>query len=41
MLINVVHDLDLLRHLCGEVAEIQAMHELLARAASRSRTRCH
>ena len=25
MLINLVHDLDLLRHLCGEVAEIQAM----------------
>lgn len=25
MLINAVHDLDLLRHLCGEVAEIQAM----------------
>ena len=25
LLINVVHDLDLLRHLCGEVAEIQAM----------------
>jgi predicted dehydrogenase len=24
-LINVVHDLDLLRHLCGEVAEIQAL----------------
>ena len=25
MLINLVHDLDLLRHLCGEVAEIQAI----------------
>ena len=25
MLINLVHDLDLLRHFCGEVAEIQAM----------------
>ena len=31
MLINVVHDLDLLRHLCGEVAEIQAMQSSHAR----------
>ncbi|WP_194409588.1 Gfo/Idh/MocA family protein [Microbacterium cremeum] len=31
-LLNVVHDLDLLRHLCGEVAEIQAMHSSHARA---------
>ncbi len=31
MLINVVHDLDLLRHLCGEVAEIQAMKSSHAR----------
>jgi len=31
MLINVVHDLDLLRHLCGEVAEIQAMQSSSAR----------
>ncbi|MEU1970837.1 Gfo/Idh/MocA family oxidoreductase [Microbacterium sp. NPDC019599] len=31
MLINVVHDLDLLRHLCGEVAEIQAMRSSHAR----------
>jgi predicted dehydrogenase len=30
-LINVVHDLDLLRHLCGEVAEIQAMQSSHAR----------
>ena len=30
-LINVVHDLDLLRHLCGEVAEIQAMRSSHAR----------
>jgi predicted dehydrogenase len=30
-LINVVHDLDLLRHLCGEVAEIQAMQSSNAR----------
>lgn len=30
-LINVVHDLDLLRHLCGEVAEIQAMQSSQAR----------
>lgn len=29
--INVVHDLDLLRHLCGEVAEIQAMQSSHAR----------
>jgi predicted dehydrogenase len=32
MLINVVHDLDLLRHLCGEVAEIQAMKSSHARS---------
>ena len=31
MLINVVHDLDLLRHLCGEVTEVQAMHSSHAR----------
>jgi len=31
LLINVVHDLDLLRHLCGEVAEIQAMQSSSAR----------
>ena len=31
MLINVVHDLDLLRHLCGEVAEVQAMQSSHAR----------
>ncbi|MGI9824912.1 Gfo/Idh/MocA family protein [Agromyces sp. Marseille-Q5079] len=31
MLINAVHDLDLLRHLCGEVAEIQAMRSSHAR----------
>lgn len=31
MLINVVHDLDLLRHLCGEVVEIQALHSSHAR----------
>jgi len=31
MLINAVHDLDLLRHLCGEVAEIQAMKSSHAR----------
>ncbi len=31
MLINVVHDLDLLRHLCGEVTEIQAMQSSHAR----------
>ncbi len=31
MLMNVVHDLDLLRHLCGEVAEIQAMQSSHAR----------
>jgi predicted dehydrogenase len=30
-LINAVHDLDLLRHLCGEVAEIQAMKSSQAR----------
>lgn len=30
-LINVVHDLDLLRYLCGEVAEIQAMRSSQAR----------
>lgn len=30
-LINVVHDVDLLRHLCGEVAEIQAMQSSHAR----------
>lgn len=30
-LINVVHDLDLLRHLCGEVAQIQAMRSSAAR----------
>ena len=30
-LINVVHDLDLLRHLCGEVAEIQALRSSHAR----------
>ena len=30
-LINVVHDLDLLRHLCGEVAEVQAMQSSHAR----------
>lgn len=30
-LINAVHDLDLLRHLCGEVAEVQAMHSSRAR----------
>ena len=31
LLINVVHDLDLLRHLCGEVVEIQAMQSSHAR----------
>ena len=31
MLINVVHDLDLLRHLCGEVAEVQAITSSHAR----------
>jgi predicted dehydrogenase len=31
LLINVVHDLDLLRHLCGEVSEIQAMQSSRAR----------
>jgi predicted dehydrogenase len=31
MLMNVVHDLDLLRHLCGEVAEVAAMHSSHAR----------
>ncbi|WP_461474902.1 Gfo/Idh/MocA family protein [Microbacterium sp. HJ5] len=31
MLINAVHDLDLLRHLCGEVAEVQAMASTAAR----------
>jgi predicted dehydrogenase len=31
MLINLVHDLDLLRHLCGEVAQIQAMVSAHAR----------
>ncbi|MDY0908557.1 Gfo/Idh/MocA family oxidoreductase [Microbacterium sp. CFBP9034] len=31
MLINVVHDLDLLRHLCGEVAEVQALRSSHAR----------
>lgn len=31
-LINVVHDLDLLRHLCGEVAEVQAMYSSHARS---------
>ncbi|GAA1836229.1 Gfo/Idh/MocA family protein [Agromyces salentinus] len=31
LLINVVHDLDLLRHLCGEVAEVQAMTSSHAR----------
>jgi predicted dehydrogenase len=31
MLINAVHDLDLLRHLCGEVVEIQAMRSSHAR----------
>ncbi|QIG39780.1 Gfo/Idh/MocA family oxidoreductase [Microbacterium sp. 4R-513] len=30
-LINVVHDLDLLRHLCGEVAQIQALYSSQAR----------
>jgi predicted dehydrogenase len=30
-LINAVHDLDLLRHLCGEVTEIQAMQSSHAR----------
>lgn len=30
-LINAVHDLDLLRHLCGEVAEVQAMQSSHAR----------
>ena len=30
-LINVVHDLDLLRHLCGEVAEVQGMQSSHAR----------
>ncbi len=30
-LINLVHDLDLLRHLCGEVAEVQAMASTHAR----------
>lgn len=30
-LINVVHDLDLLRHLCGEVAEVQAVQSSHAR----------
>jgi predicted dehydrogenase len=31
LLMNVVHDLDLLRHLCGEVTEIQAMTSSHAR----------
>ncbi|MET0735497.1 MAG: Gfo/Idh/MocA family oxidoreductase [Microbacterium sp.] len=31
LLINAVHDLDLLRHLCGEVTEIQAMQSSHAR----------
>lgn len=31
MLINVVHDLDLLRHLCGEITEIQAIQSSHAR----------
>ncbi len=31
MLINVVHDLDLLRHLCGEVTEVQALRGSHAR----------
>lgn len=31
MLINAVHDLDLLRHLCGEVTQIQAMQSSHAR----------
>ncbi|MFC8683511.1 Gfo/Idh/MocA family protein [Microbacterium ureisolvens] len=31
LLINVVHDLDLLRHLCGEVVEIQAIQSSHAR----------
>lgn len=31
MLINVVHDLDLLRHLCGEVATVQALTSSAAR----------
>ena len=31
MLINVVHDLDLLRHLCGEVTEIHALQSSHAR----------
>jgi len=30
-LLNAVHDLDLLRHLCGEVAEVQAMQSSHAR----------
>ena len=30
-LINAVHDLDLLRHLCGDVAEVQAMQSSHAR----------
>ncbi len=31
LLINVAHDLDLLRHLCGEITEIQAMQSSHAR----------
>ncbi len=31
MLINMVHDLDLLRHLCGEVVDVQAMTSTHAR----------
>lgn len=31
LLMNVVHDLDLLRHLCGEVTEVQAMASSHAR----------